>query len=90
MILAVYSYNFFWGGYLKYNEVKNGDELYTGGQILGIMFCVITGAFQITAIGPHLKSVTEGKIAGKLAFDVIDANPSVEPKVKNGIVLKND
>jgi ABC-type multidrug transport system fused ATPase/permease subunit len=34
--------------------------------------------------------VTEGKIAGKLAFDVIDSVPSVEPKVKNGVILKND
>jgi hypothetical protein len=31
VILGVYSYSFFWGGYLKYNDVKNGDELYTGG-----------------------------------------------------------
>jgi hypothetical protein len=45
VILSVYAYCFFWGSYLKYNEVKNGDELYTGGQIIGIMFCVITGAF---------------------------------------------
>lgn len=51
------------------------------------MFSVITGAFQITAIGPHVKAVTEGRIAGKLAFDVIDHVPVVNPnalKSKNG------
>ena len=48
---------------------------------MGIMFCVLTGAFQITAIGPHLKSVTEGRIAGKLAFEVMDHKPKVEPFV---------
>jgi hypothetical protein len=29
------------------------------------------------AIGPNIKALTEGKIAGKLAYDVIDHIPSV-------------
>ena len=45
VIISVYAYNFYWGAYLKWEEVKNGDKEYTGGQILGIMICVITGAF---------------------------------------------
>ena len=53
-IMAFYGYCFFWGGYLKYNFVKNDltGKIYTGGETMGIMFSVVTGAFQITATGP--------------------------------------
>jgi len=33
----------------------------------------------LTAIGPNLKAVTEGKIGAKLAYDVIDSQPAVVP-----------
>ena len=29
--------------------------------------------------GPHIRAVTEGKIAGKLAHDVIDHVPAIQP-----------
>lgn len=54
------------------------------------MFSVITGAFQITAAGPHIKALTEGRIAGKLAFDVIDFKPTVQRVVEGTRKLKND
>jgi len=28
---------------------------------------------------PHVKALTEGRLAGKLAFDVIDKVPRVDP-----------
>jgi len=46
------------------------------------MFSVMTGMFQVTAIGPMIKAITEAKIGGKLAYDVIDHVPSVNPEVK--------
>lgn len=52
---------------------------YNGGQIIGIMFMILFGIFQLTAIGPNVKALTEGKIGGKLAYDVIDATPRVVP-----------
>jgi hypothetical protein len=36
-----------------------------------------------------VKAITEGKIAGKLAYDVIDHQPEVNPDAK-GIVLPKD
>lgn len=44
IIFLFYAYSFFWGGRLRYNEVKNGDKEYTGGAILAIMFSVVFGA----------------------------------------------
>jgi len=82
MIFGFYGYSFFWGGYLRYNEIKNGDEEYTGGAVLGILFCVIFGAFNLGGAGPHFASVAEGQIGGKLAFDVIEHVPKIEPDDK--------
>ena len=45
---------------------------------MGIMFSVVTAAFSISSIQPHLKAMTEGEIAGKLAFDIIDHIPDVQ------------
>ena len=44
IIFLFYAYSFFWGGRLRYNEIKNGDKEYTGGAILAIMFSVVFGA----------------------------------------------
>jgi len=46
---------------------------------MGIMFMILVGIFQLAAIGPHIKAITEGKIGGKLAYDVIDHVPNVVP-----------
>ena len=56
-----------------------GGKLYTSGAIVAIMFSVIFGAFYLGGGGPHIKSISEAKIAGKFAYDVIDALPNVDP-----------
>jgi ABC-type multidrug transport system fused ATPase/permease subunit len=45
VIFGFYAYAFFWGGYLRYNDVKNGDVVYTGGAIISCMFCVVFSSF---------------------------------------------
>ena len=77
MIFGFYGYSFFWGGYLRYNDIKNGDKEYTGGVIIAIMFSVVFGAFGLGGAGPHIASIAEGRIAGKLAFSVIDHKPAI-------------
>jgi hypothetical protein len=34
----------YFGGYLRWNEVTEGGKLYTGGKVVGIMFCIVFGA----------------------------------------------
>ena len=76
-MFSFYSYTFFWGGYLRYNDIKNGDEEYTGGRILGIMFCLLTGSFGLMGLGPNLKNITEAKVAGYLTFNFIDSKVAI-------------
>ena len=44
IIFNFYAYSFFWGGYLRWNEIKNGDKEYSGGAIIAIMFSTIFGS----------------------------------------------
>lgn len=93
-MIGFYGYAFFFGGVLRASEGtwaindKTG-KLYTGGEVIGILFCVLIGVFQLGAIGPMVKAITEGKIAGKLAYDVIDHQPDVNPRGK-GTKLPRD
>lgn len=43
------------------------------------MFSIIFGAFNIGAAMPHMKSIMEGRIAGNLAYETIDAKVDVDP-----------
>ena len=74
---------FWFGGYLRIEKVTEGsgenEKIYTGGQVIAIMFSVIFGAFNLGGAVPHIKALTEGRIAGKLAYDVIDNSPKVDP-----------
>lgn len=80
-IFLFYAFGLYFGGYLRYNHVKNyNGQLYTSGAIIAIMFSVIFGSFNLGGAGPHIKSISEGKIAGKLAYDVMDHIPDVNPQ----------
>lgn len=72
-IFGFYAYTFFFGGYLRYS----GESEYSGGTILIVLFCVITGCMQLGFSGVHLQGIVEGKVAGKLVFDVLDHTPLI-------------
>lgn len=93
MFLAIfmfYSFGLYFGGYLRYNKFENRGTLYTSGAIIAIMFSVIFGSFSLGGAAPHIKSISEAKIAGKLAYEVIDAIPNVDPNVKGKSVSKEN
>jgi len=76
IINCFYAYAFFWGGYLRYNKILTGNDVeYTGGRIIAIMFCIVISCTRLGSIGDHLKAIIEGRIAGRLTFDVLDAVP---------------
>jgi hypothetical protein len=81
---------FWFGGYLRIEKVTEGsgedEKIYTGGQVIAIMFSVIFGAFNLGGAVPHLKALSEGRIAGRLAYDVIDKPPKVDPNKKGAKV----
>ena len=79
IFFLIEAFAFYVAGYLRMNSILNSTtgKLYTGGEAMAIMFSVIMGAMAISALTPVVKIMTEGKIAGKLAFSVIDSKPIV-------------
>lgn len=72
----LYGAAFWFGGYLRFERVTEGSgenaEEYTSGKVIAIMFAVVFGALNLGGAAPPMKSVNEGRIAGKMAYDVID------------------
>jgi ATP-binding cassette subfamily B (MDR/TAP) protein 1 len=78
-------------------ELSDSTE-YSGGVVVTVMFSVIIGIFYLGGAGPHMKAVSEARVAGKLAFNVIDSKPKANarevglkdcPALKGHIELKN-
>lgn len=74
----MYAYSFYFGGLLiwKNVEVYEGKP-YTGGVIIAVIFCVIFGALGLTGAAPAMTAISEGRVAGRFAFDVIDQKPTI-------------
>ena len=89
IIFAFYAYSFFWGAYLRWNNVDAQNGAYSGGVIITVMFTVIFGAFNLGTAVNHLKTVQEGQVAGHLAFEVIDHKPLI-PSNGNGFEITRD
>jgi hypothetical protein len=78
-ISACYSYGYYFGGLFIYHSVINdisGND-YNSGDIVAIFFGVIFGMFSMGMAGSNIKAVTEGKVAGKMAFDIIERIPPI-------------
>ena len=42
------------------------------------MFCVVFGAMQLGGAAPAIAAISQGRVAAKLAYDVIDRKPKVD------------
>ena len=90
LIFLFYGYALGLGSWLRVSEKKAYDgKLYSGGAIVGIMSAVITASFALAGSAQNMKVITEAKIAGKMAYDVIDAKPDVDPTLKGKKVEKD-
>ena len=89
IIYAFYGYSLYMGGYLRWEQIKEGGELYTGGRVISIMFCIMFGAMMMGSMGPAVTAIQQGKVAFKLALNVIDQKPIVDPK-KKGIRIPRE
>lgn len=52
---------------------------------MSCFFGIIFGVFSLGLTAPNIKAVTEGRAAGKMAFDIIDRVPTIlsnDPKAK--------
>ena len=88
--LILYAYAFYFGGVLRWNAVESSPGVvYSGGKLIGVLFCVVFGAMMLGGAAPHLKAISEGRVAGRLAFDAIDQVPSILVNAKGSLPVKD-
>ena len=76
---CLYAYAFYFGGVLRWNAVEaEPGVVYSGGRIIGVLFCIVFGAMMLGSAGPHLKAIGEGRVAGRIAFETIDQVPGIK------------
>ena len=77
-IYGFYGYSFYFGGMLRWEKVERGDgKLYSGGTVISIMFCIMIGTMGMMGVANHFKVMNDAKIAGKLAYDVMNHEDAV-------------
>jgi hypothetical protein len=78
-LYGYFAFAFFTGSYLVTGKVynDNSEKIYTSGDILSIFFGIVYGVFSLGLAAPNLKAITEGRVAGKMAYDVIERRPKI-------------
>lgn len=79
VLFGYYAYGFYTGSWLITKQIinSNSGEIYNIGDILSCFFGIVFGVMSLGMSAPQLKSITEGTVAGKLAYDVIDRVPAI-------------
>ncbi len=78
-LYGYYAYSFFSGSYMITEIVWNWnmDRIYTSGDILACFLGIVYGVFSLGLAAPNFKSLAEGRVAGKAAYDIIDRLPEI-------------
>ena len=86
-----FAYCFFMAGLLRWNGFTNyNGELITGGETVTIIFIMLISTTAVATAGTNLPAISGAKVAGKMAFEVIDQIPGVLADSKDAMVLKRD
>lgn len=80
VMFGYYGYAFYTGSWLVTDKVVNTrtDEPYNAGDIMACFFGIVFGVFSLGMATPNIKAVTEGRVAGKLAYDIIERVPKIQ------------
>ena len=79
IIFSYYSYAYYIGTKLivtGHENTKYGEP-YNAGDVISCFFGVVFGVFSLGMAAPNIKAVTEGRIAGRMAYDIIDRVPKI-------------
>jgi ABC-type multidrug transport system fused ATPase/permease subunit len=59
------------------SNTHDPEIAYQAGDILSCFFGIVFGVFSLAMANPNIKALTEGKVAGKLAYDIIERVPKI-------------
>lgn len=90
LIFFFYGYSLYIGAWLVVDQWEDGGVGYSGGRIIGIMSCIIIGSFQLGGVAQNSKVMGEAKVAARMAYDVIDKTPTVNPDAQGASVKRSD
>jgi len=78
-MFGYYSYAFYIGSLLVTKHVinTNNDTAYSAGDIMSCFFGIVFGVISLGMATPNIKAVVEGRVAGKMAYDVIERKPKI-------------
>ncbi|EES01319.2 hypothetical protein BDA96_03G288600 [Sorghum bicolor] len=62
---------------------------YTGGQVLNIVFAILTGSVAIGNASPSISAIAEGQSAAQRLFEIINRKPDIDITDTSGIVLED-
>ena len=51
--------------------------MYNSGDILCCFYGIVFGVFALGMSTPNIKAITEGLVAGKSAYEIIDREPNI-------------
>ena len=79
-LYGYYSYSFFIGSYMVTDKIinDNSGNLYTSGDIMACFLGLVYGIFSLGLATPNFKALTEGRVAGKMAYDIIERRPQIK------------
>lgn len=79
-VFGTHAYAFYLGSVWIYNDFWNNNysRTYSSGDIISCFWGLYFGMLSLGVAIPNIKAVTEGRVAGKLAFDIIDRKPNID------------
>lgn len=79
VMFGYYAYAFYTGSLLITTGVINSNTglAYTSGDIISCFFGIVFGVFSLGMATPNIKAITEGRVAGKMAYDIIERVPEI-------------
>jgi ATP-binding cassette subfamily B (MDR/TAP) protein 1 len=79
-MFGYYAYAFYTGSWLIQKQVINSSNKnipYSAGDVMSCFFGVIFGVMSIGMATANIKAVAEGKVAGKMAYEIIERIPKI-------------
>ncbi|CDW80084.1 abc transporter family protein [Stylonychia lemnae] len=78
-LYGYYSYSFYIGSFMVTESIENinSKKIYTSGDVMACFLGLVYGIFSLGLAAPNFKALTEGRVAGKMAYEIIERVPKI-------------